>query len=269
MACAPVVLYMMLGDPAREGFRPPGPLTVASGGAAPTEALISGLEAMGARFLHLYGLTESYGPATLCDPEPAEVAEVAVRAHRLARQGMRHALLAGADVHDAAGAPVPPDGTTAGEIVLRGNTVMAGYWDDAEATEAAFAGGVFHTGDIAVRHPNDEIEIRDRAKDIIISGGENISSLEVENALHAHPAVLFAAVVAAPHPKWGETPCAFVELKPGANATADDITAFARARLAGFNVPRRIVFGPVPRTATGKMQKYLLRERARALPPEG
>jgi fatty-acyl-CoA synthase len=269
MACAPVVLYMMLGDPAREGFRPPGPLTVASGGAAPTEALISGLEAMGARFLHLYGLTESYGPATLCDPEPAEVAEVAVRARRLARQGMRHALLAGADVHDAAGAPVPPDGTTAGEIVLRGNTVMAGYWDDAEATEAAFAGGVFHTGDIAVRHPNGEIEIRDRAKDIIISGGENISSLEVENALHAHPAVLFAAVVAAPHPKWGETPCAFVELKPGANATADDIAAFARARLAGFKVPRRIVFGPVPRTATGKMQKYLLRERARALPPEG
>ena len=269
MACAPVVLYMMLNDPARADFRAPGPVTVASGGAAPSEALIAGLEAMGLRFLHLYGLTESYGPATLCDPDPAGVPDLATRARRLARQGARHALLTGAEVRDPSGAPVPRDGATQGEIVLAGNTVMAGYWDDPEATEAAFAGGVFHTGDLAVMHPDGEIEIRDRAKDIIISGGENVSSLEVENALHAHPAVLFAAVVAAPHPKWGETPCAFVELKPGATATEDEIAAFARARLAGFKVPRRIVFGPVPRTATGKMQKYLLRERARALPPEG
>jgi len=150
-----------------------------------------------------------------------------------------------------------------GEITLRGNTLMAGYWHDPEATERAFAGGVCHTGDLAVRHPNGAIEIRDRAKDIIISGGENISSLEVENALHRHSVVLLAAVVAAPDAKWGEVPCACIELKPGMTASAEELTDFCRDHLAHFKVPRRFVFGTLPRTATGKIQKYMLRAQAR------
>ncbi|KFE36206.1 AMP-binding protein [Thioclava atlantica] len=265
MACAPVVLYMLLNDPARAARGPDAPkVTVASGGAAPSVALISGLEEIGFDFLHLYGLTESFGPATLCAPPPEETPDAASRAARLSRQGHRHVTASRVRIADEAGAELPADGAAMGEITLRGNTLMAGYWRDPEATEAAFAGGVFHTGDLATRHPNGEIEIRDRAKDIIISGGENISSLEVENALHRHPSVLLAAVVAAPDPKWGDIPCAFVELKPGASVTAEELRLFCRDHLAHYKVPRRFGFVELPRTATGKIQKFVLRELARA-----
>ena len=267
MSCAPVVLYMLLNSPARAQFHPSQRVLVASGGAAPSVALIAGLEGMGFDFLHLYGLTESYGPATLCALSASDSAlPTETKARLLSRQGSRHPTASGLDVVEADGAPVPHDGTTAGEIVLFGNTLMAGYYRDGPATDAAFAGGVFHTGDIAVRHPNGEIEIRDRAKDVIISGGENISSLEVENALHRHPAVLLAAVVAGPDPKWGEVPCAFVELKPGQMVDADGLQAFCRGHIAAFKVPRRYTFCELPRTATGKIQKFVLREWAKAAP---
>ena len=267
MSCAPVVLYMLLNSPARTGFTASGRVLVASGGAAPSVALIAGLEEMGLDFLHLYGLTESFGPATLCALEPEDAAlPTEDKARLLSRQGSRHPTASGLDVRTEDGAPVPLDGVTQGEIVLCGNTLMAGYYRDAEATEAAFAGGVFHTGDIAVRHGNGEIEIRDRAKDVIISGGENISSLEVENALHRHPAVFLAAVVAGPDEKWGEVPCAFVELKPGQVVAADALLLFCRAHLAPFKVPRRLTFCTLPRTATGKIQKFILRDWARAAP---
>jgi fatty-acyl-CoA synthase len=270
MACAPVVLYMLLNHPARAGRGPEAPpVTVASGGAAPSVALIEGLEEIGFDFLHLYGLTESFGPATLCAPAPEETPDAASRAARLARQGSRHLTASLVRIADEAGAELPWDGEAMGEITLAGNTLMAGYWRDPQATETAFAGGVFHTGDLATRHPNGEIEIRDRAKDIIISGGENISSLEVENALHRHPAVLLAAVVAAPDPKWGEVPCAFVELKPDASASAEELRLFCRDHLAHYKVPRRFVFRDLPRTATGKIQKFLLRDLARASGGEG
>ncbi len=262
MACAPVVLYMLR---AHGGPAPEARVRVATGGAAPTPALIAGLERMGLELIHLYGLTESYGPATLNDPGPEAPAEVEARAQLLARQGVRHVTAGCATVIDEAGAEVPADGATMGEIVLAGNTVMAGYFRDPEATETAFRGGRFHTGDLAVRHPDGQIGIRDRAKDIIITGGENVSSLEVETVLYRHEAVLFAAVVAAPDPKWGETPWAFIEPKPGAALDAAALDAFCRERLAGFKRPRRFVFGPVPRTATGKIQKYLLRAQAQQM----
>ncbi|MGH6996150.1 MAG: AMP-binding enzyme, partial [Stellaceae bacterium] len=175
--------------------------------------------------------------------------------------------LAGARVVDNELRDVPADGTVIGEIVLRANTVMKGYLKNPQATAEAFANGWFHTGDLAVRHPDGYIEVKDRAKDIIISGGENISSLEVEEALYKHPAVMEAAVVARPDEKWGETPCAFVALKPGAVATTDDVVAFCRANLAHFKVPHTVVFGPLPKTSTGKIQKYLLREQAKSLTP--
>ena len=264
--CAPVVLYMLLNAPAQMRRTSPTPIRVATGGAAPTTALIEGLDALGIELVHLYGLTESYGPATGSlpredwgNPGPAE------RAALLARQGVRHPLCQDADVVDEAGSQVPNDGESVGEIVLRSNTLMAGYYGDREATEKAFAGGVFHTGDLAVRHPDGYIEIKDRAKDIIISGGENISSLEVESVLHQHPAVMLAAVVAAPDPKWGEIPCACIELKPGAERPPDaDLAAFCRGRLAGFKVPRRFLFRELPKTATGKIQKFVLRDEAAA-----
>ena len=183
---------------------------------------------------------------------------------RLARQGNRHATANRVAVVNDSGDEIPWDGATSGEVALRGNTLMAGYYRDPAATEAAFVGGQFRTGDLAVRHPNGEIEIRDRAKDVIISGGENISSLEVENVLHRHPGVLLAAVVAAPDQKWGEVPCAFIELKPGDHVTAEEMRNFCRAHLAGFKLPRRFVFGALPRTATGKIQKFRLREVARS-----
>ncbi len=266
MSCAPVVLYMMLNHPARATRDAGRRIMVATGGAAPTSALIAQLDALGFDLTHLYGLTESFGPATLRELSDEQRAEPAgVVAAELAKQGVRHVAAGRARVIGEEGEDVPMDGTTMGEIVLKGNTLMAGYYRDAETTEQAFRGGVFHTGDLAVRHPDGNIEIRDRSKDIIISGGENISSLEIEAVLHQHPAVLLAAVVAAPHEKWGETPVAFVELRGDAEPNEAELRAFCRDRLAGYKVPSRFVPQELPKTATGKIQKFALREAARRL----
>jgi len=263
-SCAPVVLYMLLNGTSGSATNPSRRITVATGGAAPTTALIEGMDRLGFDLIHLYGLTESYGPATLCGlQDEMAAADAGAKAAFLARQGVRHFTAGPVRVVDDAGQEVPADGAAMGEILLASNTVMAGYYRDAEATERAFAGGWFHTGDLAVRHPDGAIQIKDRAKDIIISGGENISSLEVENILHRHPAVLLAAVVAAPDAKWGEVPCAFIELKAGQQTDAEDLTAFCREWLAGFKIPKRFVFRTLPKTATGKIQKFVLRDEVR------
>lgn len=270
MACAPVVLYMLLNDPGAESLRGAKKrVSVATGGAAPTATLIASLSEMGFDLTHLYGLTESYGPASICElADDMADADPAEKARWLSRQGARHKTSGLIRIVDPeTGADQPADGQSPGEILLRGNTVMAGYHRDPEATEAAFRQGWFHTGDIAVREPDGAIRITDRAKDVIISGGENISSLEVESVLHKHPSVLIAAVVAMPSDKWGETPCAFVECKPGAIVEEAEMTAFCRAHLPGFKVPRKFVFSDVPKTATGKIQKFLLREQAKGMLP--
>jgi len=235
-------------------------------GAAPPAALIEGMEAMGFELTHVYGLTEVYGPATVCVKQAAwDRLPAPERARLNARQGVRYHLQDGATVRnpDTLEA-VPADGQTMGEIMFRGNIMMKGYLQNPGATAEAFAGGWFHTGDLAVLDPDGYIKIKDRSKDIIISGGENISSIEVEDVLYRHPAVMVAAVVALPDPKWGETPCAFIELKPGAAASGEDIIGFCKQHLAGFKVPRKVVFGEVPKTSTGKIQKYALRERVRS-----
>jgi fatty-acyl-CoA synthase len=216
--------------------------------------------------VHLYGLTESYGPATLCALRDDWGLETSAdKARALARQGVRHVTASRVRVIGETGEDVPRDGATLGEIALAGNTLMAGYFKDEAATEKAFADGIFHTGDLAVMHADGYVEIKDRAKDIIISGGENISSLEVETVLHRHPAVLLAAVVAGPDPKWGEVPCAFIEVKPGiAPPAPEELTAFCRERLAGFKVPRKFLFRELPKTATGKIQKFELRSELKS-----
>ena len=262
MSCAPVVLYMMINHPGAATVTLARRLTVSTGGASPTQALIEQLDRLGFDLIHLYGLTESYGPASMCDLDEADL-DTATKALLLARQGVRHLTASRIRILDEAGADVPADGMSLGEITLAGNTLMAGYYRDAAATEAAFRGDLFRTGDLAVMHDDGRMEIKDRAKDVIISGGENISSLEIESVLHQHPAVLLAAVVAAPDEKWGEIPCAFIELKPGSDITAEALIQFCRQKLAGFKVPRRIVFRELQRTATGKIQKFLLREEAR------
>jgi fatty-acyl-CoA synthase len=263
MACAPVVLYTMLDDDARLAHDPDHRVLVATGGAAPTPSLIERLDELGFDLLHLYGLTESYGPATmraLADEElglpPSEKAAL------LARQGFRHPTAGRVRVVDERGSDQPADGEALGEIVLRGNTLMAGYHRDLESTDEAFRDGWFHTGDLGVLHPDGSLEIKDRSKDIVISGGENISTLEIEAVLHEHPAVQLAAVVAGPHERWGETPCAFVELRSGMATDGPELREHCRRRLAGFKVPTMFVFGELPKTATGKIQKYLLRDRA-------
>ncbi|WP_460481573.1 acyl-CoA synthetase [Comamonas humi] len=233
-------------------------------GAAPPASMIEGMERLGIDLTHVYGLTEVYGPVTVCakhaDWEQLDVGE---RARLNARQGVRYHLQADARVLDAETmAPVPWDGETMGEIMLRGNIAMKGYLKNPAATDEAFRGGWFHTGDLAVQYPDGYIKIKDRSKDIIISGGENISSIEVEDVLYRHPDVLAAAVVAKPDARWGETPCAFVELKPGSAATAQDIVAHCKKHLAGFKVPRAVVFGELPKTSTGKIQKFELRKQA-------
>ncbi|MBD2749366.1 AMP-binding protein [Microvirga sp. BT688] len=264
LSCAPVVLYLLLNHPDRSLRDPARRVLLATGGASPTSALIRQLDVLGFDLVHLYGLTESFGPATLCAlRDDWELTSDEDKAHALARQGVRHLTANRVRVIDQQGNEVTRDGTTVGEIALQGNTLMAGYYGDEAATEAAFSGGRFHTGDLAVCHPDGYIEIKDRSKDIIISGGENISSLEVESVLHQHPAVLLAAVVAVPDEKWGETPCAVIELKDGMTATPEELTAFCRARLAGFKVPRRFMFEPIPKTATGKVQKFQLRAELR------
>jgi fatty-acyl-CoA synthase len=263
---APIVLNMLVQAPEAETVTFDHLVQVATGGAAPPSAVIAKMERMGFRVTHLYGLTESFGPATVCVPQPhVERLPLEEKAAFMARQGVTHPMLEEAAVlaPDTL-KPLPADGRTLGELMLRGNTIMKGYLDNPEATGAAFAGGWLHTGDLAVTHPDGYVEIKDRAKDIIISGGENISSLEVEEALYRHPDVLEAAVVAHPDPKWGETPHAFVTLRPSAvgRVDAQGIIDWCRSRLAHFKCPRHVTFGPLPKTATGKIQKYVLRQRA-------
>jgi fatty-acyl-CoA synthase len=267
MCGAPIVLNMLVHAPAEVKRPLPLRTKVATGGAAPPAVVIERMEAMGFEVLHLYGTTESYGPATFCPPMDtwAELS-TAERYARMARQGVPMACVEQVAVIDPKTlAPVARDGATIGEIALAGNTVMKGYLKNEAATDAAFAGGVYRSGDLAVWHADGTLDIKDRSKDIIISGGENISSLEVEEILYRHPQVMEAAVVARPDDKWGETPCAFVTLKPGEVATADDIIAYCRANMAHFKAPRTVVFGPLPKTSTGKILKYELRDKARGL----
>ncbi len=239
-------------------------------GAAPTAAVLEEMERMGVQITHVYGLTEVYGPASICQPQPEWAGlPIAERAERNSRQGVACLLQDDMQVLDPQTLqPVPWDGETVGEIMFRGNITMKGYLKNPRATEEAFAGGWFHTGDLAVVYADGNVKIRDRSKDVIISGGENISSLEVEDALCRHPAVQAAAVVARPDPKWGETPCAFVELKDQRELDSGEALAHCRQHLAGYKLPRSFVFGPLPRTATGKVQKFTLRDRARELQPE-
>jgi len=267
MCGAPTVLSMLVGAPAEQRRHFDHIVNIQTGGSPPPAKVIKGMEELGFRVTHIYGMTELQGPSTLCVPQdhwtnlPLEE-----RAAFNARQGVRYPVVEGQMVADPKTLePVVPDGKTIGEIMVRGNTVMLGYLKQPKATAEAFRGGWMHTGDIAVEHPDGYVEIKDRAKDIIISGGENISSVEVEIALYKHPAVALAAVVARPDEKWGETPCAFVQLKPGTDASADEIIAFCRDQLAHYKAPKSVVFGPLPTTATGKIQKFVLRERARAV----
>jgi len=263
---APVVLTMLVNAPAAVRRRAAHPVQAMTGGAAPPAAIIEAMDELGIGVTHLYGLTETYGPSINCAwHEEWDALPLAQRAARKARIGVRKLNVEEVQVVDAEGQPVPADGASLGEIVLRGNTLMKGYLHDPAATAEAFAGGWFHSGDLGVVHPDGYIEIKDRAKDIIISGGENISTVEIESVLYRHPDVLEAAVVARPDPTWGETPCAFVALKDGARSSADDILAHCRQHLARFKVPRTVVFGPLPKTATGKIQKFMLREQAREL----
>ncbi|KAF5275139.1 hypothetical protein FQA39_LY18675 [Lamprigera yunnana] len=238
-------------------------------GAAPPASMIEGMEQLGFDLTHVYGLTETYGPVTVCPEQDGWSAlDVGERARLNARQGVRYHLQQAARViNPETMQPVPQDGETMGEIMVRGNITMKGYLKNPAATEEAFRGGWFHTGDLAVQYPDGYIKIKDRSKDVIISGGENISSIEVEDVLYRHPAVLAAAVVARPDAKWGETPCAFVEAKPGATVTAEDIVAHCKKHLAGFKVPRAVVFGELPKTSTGKIQKFELRKQEYLVPP--
>jgi fatty-acyl-CoA synthase len=267
---APIVLNMLVHAPDTAKRRFDHVVEVATGGAAPPSAVIEAMERMGFRVTHLYGLTESYGPSTVCAwQEEWAGLPLSERATRMARQGVNCLTLERQRVVDPPTmTDVPADGRTLGELVLRSNTMMKGYLKNPPATEAVFEHGWFHTGDLAVRHPDGYVEIKDRSKDIIISGGENISSLEVEDALYRHPQIMEAAVVARPDPVWGETPCAFITLKPDADPmSADEIIAFCRANLAHYKVPRTIVFGPLPKTSTGKIQKFELRDRAKDIAP--
>ncbi len=261
---APIVLNAIVNARAQDVRPLPHRVQVFTAGAPPAAATLAAIEALGFEVTHVYGLTETYGHVTECTPSPAtDALPEAERAAVKSRQGHPFPQMEAIGVLDAKDAEVPPDGTAQGEIAIRGNSVMKGYYRDAGASEAAMRGGWFRSGDIAVRHPGGMVQISDRAKDIIISGGENVSSVEVEGCLMHHPAVSLAAVVAKPDGTWGEVPCAFVELKEGAEATEADLIAFARERLAGFKTPKRVVFEELPKTSTGKIQKFALRARAR------
>ena len=265
---APIVLNLLVHAPANDKRPFDHVVEVATGGAAPPSAVIEAMERMGFRVTHLYGMTESYGPSTVCAWQEAWAGlPLPERAARMARQGVAYPTLERQRVVESQTmTDVAADGSTLGELMLRSNTVMKGYLKNPAATEAAFEHGWLHTGDLAVCHPDGYIEIKDRAKDIIISGGENISSLEVEEALYRHPQILEAAVVARPDPVWGESPCAFVTLKQDNGAVnAEEVIAWCRAHLAHYKAPRTIVFGPLPKTSTGKIQKFELRERAKEL----
>ncbi len=264
---APIVMGLLLNAPEDQRRAFDHQVRMMTAASAPPAAVLEGMARLGFDITHVYGLTEVYGPATVCAWHAEwNALPAAEQATHKARQGVTYPVQEGLIVADPETiAPVPADGETIGEVFMRGNITMKGYLKNPGATEAAFAGGWFHTGDLGVMHPNGYIELKDRSKDIIISGGENISTIEVEGALYRHPAVLEAAVVAKPDDKWGETPCAFVTLKPGAEATEADIIAFCREHLAHFKCPKTVVFGDLPKTSTGKIQKYVLRDRANRL----
>jgi fatty-acyl-CoA synthase len=264
---APIVMATLLNAPANEKKPLPHVVEFFTAAAPPPEAVLAAMKEAGFNVTHLYGLTETYGPAVVNDwhaewnalPSPAQAA-------KKARQGVRYGALEALDVIDPETMKaVPRNGETIGEVMFRGNVVMKGYLKNKKSTDAAFAGGWFHSGDLGVMHADGYIQLKDRSKDIIISGGENISSIEVEDALYKHPAVAAAAVVAKQDEKWGETPCAFIELKPGAKATSDELMQWCRTHLASYKCPRYVVFAEIPKTSTGKIQKFKLREMAKAV----
>ncbi|WP_270936734.1 acyl-CoA synthetase [Falsiroseomonas oryzae] len=265
MCGAPIVMSTLLATPEEQKAALPHQVQFVVAGAPPPEAVLAAMKAAGFAVCHVYGLTECYGPSVVNEwhgewnAKPAQE-----QAGLMARQGVRYIALEALDVMEPdTMTSLPADGATMGEVMMRGNVVMKGYLKDKEATEKAFAGGWFHTGDLAVKYPDGYIQLKDRSKDIIISGGENISSIEVEDALYKHPAVAVAAVVARPDEKWGETPCAFVELRPSMTATAEELIAHCKQHLAGYKVPRHVLFDELPKTSTGKIQKHVLRAKAR------
>jgi fatty-acyl-CoA synthase len=264
---APIVMSTLINAPAGDKRDFPQTVTFNTAAAPPPEAVLSGMADAGFAVTHLYGLTETYGPAVvnewLADWDDLPKGE---RTQKKARQGVRYAALEGLSVRDPETMEATPaDGETIGEVMFRGNIVMKGYLKNKAASDEAFAGGWFHSGDLGVMHADGYIQLKDRSKDIIISGGENISSIEVEDALYKHPAVASCGVVARQDDKWGETPIAYVELKPGMSATEDEIVEHCRALLARFKCPRTVVFAEIPKTSTGKIQKFQLREMAKSL----
>ena len=263
MAGAPIVYNTLINAPDAPKGQTARPVVGLIAGAAPPVAVLEGAESIGIRLTHVYGLTETYGPASVCAEQPGwDELPADQRAQMKRRQGVSYPLQEAVTVIDPETMrEVPHDGETMGEVMFRGNIVMKGYLKNDKATQEAFAGGWFHTGDIGVLDEHGYVIIKDRSKDIIISGGENVSSIEVEDVLHKHPAVLFAAVVAKPDGKWGEVPCAFIELKENARATEAEIIAFCRSQMPGFKTPKAVVFGPIPKTSTGKIQKFVLRNQ--------
>ncbi|KAK6803730.1 hypothetical protein RDI58_001514 [Solanum bulbocastanum] len=274
-SAAPVVLNTIVNASKEETILPlPRLVHVSTAGASPPPPVLAAMTQRGFRVLHTYGLSETYGPSTICTWKPEwDLLPTDVQARLNARQGVRYVSLEHLDVVNPTDMiPVPADGKMMGEIVFRGNVVMKGYLKNPKANEAAFAGGWYHSGDLAVKHPDGYIEIKDRSKDIIISGGENISSVEVENILYQHPAILEVSIVARPDDQWGESPCAFVTLKPAVKETdqqqvAEDIMKFSRSKMPRYWVPKSVFFGPLPKTATGKIQKHLLRAKAKEMGP--
>ena len=264
---APIVMATLLNAPAHEKKPLPHVVEFFTAAAPPPEAVLAAMKQAGFNVTHLYGLTECYGPSVVNDwHEEWDALSAAEEAAKKARQGVRYGALEALDVLDPETMkPVARDGTAMGEVMMRGNVVMKGYLKNKVSTEKAFLGGWFHTGDLGVMHPDGYIQLKDRSKDIIISGGENISSIEVEDALYKHPAVAAVAVVAKPDEKWGETPCAFVELKPGTVASADELAQWCRKHLAAYKCPRYVMFAEIPKTSTGKIQKFKLREMAKAV----
>lgn len=264
---APTVLNIIVNAPASDRKPLPGRVTVVTGAAPPPPKVLFQMEDLGFHVIHSYGLTETYGPATVCTWHPEwDLLPPEDRAKLKSRQGNQHLCIEELDVKDPVTMKsVPADGKSLGEVMLRGNTVMAGYYKDVEETSKSFAGGWFHTGDLAVREADGYIKLKDRSKDIIISGGENISTIEVESVLFSHQAVLEAAVVGRPDDYWGETPCAFVKLKEGSNVSSEEIISFCRGKLPHYMVPKTVIFEEIPKTSTGKVQKFVLREKVKAL----